>query len=151
MAELNENNEKNDNLDMEDTKGGPGERVRKMKQKLEKMVLAMKQPDEDDIDEEVELPKPFLLRKKDNNEKNEDISEFAIKDIFADKKEESRENEEEREEPVEVDHEIRQEIPKEVSEPIKLPPVKKKRSAARSERARAPAGCAAVPKSWTPL
>ena len=52
MAELNENN---DELKIENTKGGPSERVRKMKQKLEKMVLAMKQPDEDEIDEDIEL------------------------------------------------------------------------------------------------
>ena len=58
-----------------------------MKQKLEKMVLAMKQPDEDELDEDIEFEKPFVFRKREEVKKDrEDNGEYEIKDIFADEK-----------------------------------------------------------------
>ena len=129
MAELNENN---DELKIENTKGGPSERVRKMKQKLEKMVLAMKQPDEDEIDEDIELAKPFVFRKKDEVKKNEDANEFAIKDIFADGGEKKPEAvgesiDKKAEESVEINETAAEvNVPEKETE-IKLPPVRKKK------------------------
>ncbi len=131
MAELNENNEKSDDLNMENTKGGPGERVRKMKQKLEKMVLAMKQPDEDEIDEDIEIATPFIFKKKDEVKK-EDTDE--IQDIFAENNEKNQEYAEDIEKKAEVQEEIsvseaagQEEDISEHKEQIELPPVRKKK------------------------
>ena len=123
MAEFNE---KNDNT--ENAKGSPSERLKNMKQKLEKMVLAMKQPDEDEIDEDIELEKPFLFRKKEESTKNEEINEFPIKDIFADESEKQSESTVGNIE--KISDSKSEDIPENVSEnvvQIKLPPVKKKR------------------------
>ena len=131
MAELNENNEKSDDLNMENTKGGPGERVRKMKQKLEKMVLAMKQPDEDEIDEDIEIATPFIFKMKDEVKK-EDTDE--IQDIFAENNEKNQEYAEGIEKKAEVQEEIsvseaagQEEDISEHKEQIELPPVRKKK------------------------
>ena len=141
MADLSENNEKNDDLKIEDTKGGPGERVRKMKQRLEKMVLAMKQPDEEEIDEDMELANPFSFGKKDEKEKQEETNEFAIKDIFADESEKKPEaaaeiiektTEDRQETAGESDSETgtEQEIPEKVVQ-IQIPPAGKKKDVPR--------------------
>ena len=46
MADLNENN---DNIEMKEEETVPSERIKKMKQKLERLVKKMKQPDEDEL------------------------------------------------------------------------------------------------------
>ena len=82
MADLNENN---DNIEIKGNEdSAPSERVRKMKQKLERLVMKMKQPDEEELNEE-ELINPFAVsRREDKKEEKKDRPEFEIKDIFAD-------------------------------------------------------------------
>lgn len=89
MAEINGNNE---NAEIEESgkidekeNTSPSERIRKMKQKLEKLVMAMKQPDEDEIEEEG-FEKLFKDRKAEKipEKADEETSDFVIKDIFAD-------------------------------------------------------------------
>ena len=73
MADLNENN---DNIEMKEEETVPSERIKKMKQKLERLVKKMKQPDED------ELVDSFRI--EDKKEEKKDNEEYEIKDIFAD-------------------------------------------------------------------
>ncbi len=70
MADLNENN---DNIEMKEEETVPSERIKKMKQKLERLVKKMKQPDEE------ELVDSFK-----SEDKKEENAEYEIKDIFAD-------------------------------------------------------------------
>ena len=69
MADLNENN---DNIEMKEEETVPSERIKKMKQKLERLVKKMKQPDEE------ELVDSFK-----SEDKKEENAEYEIKDIFA--------------------------------------------------------------------
>ena len=58
MADLNENN---DNIEIKGNEdSAPSERVRKMKQKLERLVMKMKQPDEEELNEEELLLRNML-------------------------------------------------------------------------------------------
>ena len=73
MADLNENN---DNIEMKEEETVPSERIKKMKQKLERLVKKMKQPDEDELVD--------FFRIEDKKEEKKDNEEYEIKDIFAD-------------------------------------------------------------------
>ena len=87
MAEIMENHENTEETGevLETEKAGPGERIKKMKQKLEKLVMAMKQPDEEEM-EEGGFEKLFEDRKPEKmpEKADEEASDYVIKDIFAD-------------------------------------------------------------------